>query len=532
MPIKNKKRSDSSSVAGSAGVVGIAVMLSRVLGLIREMVFAGLFGAGTATDAFVVAFRIPNLLRDLFGEGALSAAFVRIFTEYDQTKSQTQTWQLASIALVFFACFLSIFTLLAIFFSDNIVHFYAEEFSLVEGKLELTVLLSRIMMPFMILISLAAIIMGILNTKGKFFIPALASSFFNLGSIIGGTGLALVFPHFDFPPIAGMAIGTLIGGFLQLAIQLPPLMRTGFRFKLSFRFNHPGLLRVLKLMIPAIIGLSATQINIFINTSFATSCIEGSVSWLQYSFRLVQLPVGVFGVAVGIAAMPLLSRFAAKKDVKGLKDTFSSSLTLVLCLTLPATAGLFFLAEPIIHLLFERGAFDTTATAATAKALALYSIGLFAYSSNKVIVPAFYALEKTMYPVMASFFSILTNIIFINFTIEYLQHLSIALSMSVTMIINFILLNIIFYYKIGGFNLKYLFQSTIKIGMATVVMSCFLILANSFCRDLLLGSLLQCLLSLFSIIVLAASIYGITAYILRIQEWNQALKMLKRKISK
>lgn len=527
-----KSTSDNTAIAKSAGTVGAAVMLSRLLGLVREQVFASLFGAGTANDAFVVAFRIPNLLRDLFGEGALSAAFVKVFTDYDQKGNQKQTWQLASTVLVFFGCLLSIITLFAIFFSDNLVVLFVSDFSSVPGKIELTVLLTRVMMPFLVFISLSAVVMGILNTKGRFFIPALASSFFNLGSIVGGVSLALILPRWDIPAIVGMAVGTLIGGVLQLGMQIPTLFKSGFRFYTSINFLDPGLLRILTLMIPAVIGLSATQINIFINTSFASSCTEGSVSWLQYAFRLVQLPIGIFGVAIGIAAMPMLSRQTANSDMEGLKDTFVSSLTMVFCMTIPAAAGLYILSEPIIRLIFERGAFLPADTIATAQALSLYSIGLFAYSSNKVLVPVFYAIEKTRFPVIASFLSILTNIVFIYFTIASFQHLAIAFSMSVTMIINFIFLMIILYREINGYSLRYLSVAFIKIIAATLVMALFLFYAKSSASAYLGGNLIHNFTALFIIIAAAVILYAAVIHLLRLDEFTHVVNKLARKFIK
>ena len=269
---------DSGKIARSAGTVGIAVMSSRILGLVREQVFAGMFGAGTAYDAFVVAFRIPNLLRDLFAEGALSAAFVTVFSDYDTNRTEHQTWQLASNVLVFFTIALSIITILGIVMAGPIVSLFAPNFAEIPGKVYLTTKLTMIMMPFLVFISLAAVIMGILNTKGRFFVPAMASTFFNLGSIIGGVGLAYLLPRFGQPPIVGMAIGTLVGGILQLGMQLPALFKTGFTFRFHLNLADPGLKRILRLMIPATIGLSATQINLFINTNFASSCAEGSGS--------------------------------------------------------------------------------------------------------------------------------------------------------------------------------------------------------------------------------------------------------------
>jgi len=523
---------DKTTIAKSAGTVGFAVMLSRILGLVREQVFAGLFGAGTANDAFVVAFRIPNLLRDLFGEGALSAAFVTVFSDYDQNKSREQTWQLASVVLVFFASALSVITLVAVLFSDAIVALLAPEFSQIAGKEELTVLLTRIMMPFLLLVSLSAVVMGVLNTKNKFFIPALASSFFNLGSIIGGVSLALLLPHWGIAPIIGMAIGTLIGGLLQLAIQLPALFRCGFTFLPRFNFNDPGLIRILKLMIPAVVGLSATQINIFINTQFATSCAEGSVSWLQYAFRLVQLPIGIFGVAIGVAAMPLLARHSANKDIDGMKETFVSSLTMVFCLTIPASAGLYLLAEPIIKLIFERGAFTAADTVATAQAVSLYAVGLFAYSANKVLVPVFYALGKTRYPVIGSFITVCINIIIISLTIDLFQHRAIAFSVSITMIINFFFLTTVLYRQLNGFSVWSLWWAFMKILVATALMIAFLFAARSLTGGYMEGpSLIAGITSLFGIITVAAIMYGATLYLLKVEEFTYIIKKIRSKIS-
>ncbi|MCI5223673.1 MAG: murein biosynthesis integral membrane protein MurJ, partial [Candidatus Electrothrix sp. AR4] len=429
MAKKTEKASSSTGrIARSAGAVSGAVMCSRVLGLVREQVFAGLFGAGYAYDAFVVAFRVPNLLRDLFGEGALSAAFVTVFSDYDTNKGREATWRLASTVLVFVAVLLSIITLAGIFFAEPIVNLLAPDFSALVGKTELTSLLTRIMFPFLLFVALSAVVMGMLNTRGKFFVPAISSSFFNLGSILGGTALALILPKFGLPGIVGMAWGTLIGGLLQLLIQLPALRKIGFRFKPRFNLRDPGLQRILWLMLPATIGLSATQINIFVNTNFASGCMEGSVSWLNYAFRMVQLPIGVFGVAFSVAAMPVLARHAAERNLHALRKTFSSSLVMVLSLTIPATIGLILLSEPIIRLIFEHGAFTAVDTLHTAQALNCYAYGLFAYSAVKIMVPVFYALEDTKYPVIASFIAVVANIIFINLTIDIFTFRSIALS--------------------------------------------------------------------------------------------------------
>lgn len=522
----------SAGLAKSAATVSLAVMCSRLLGLIREQVFAGLFGAGYAYDAFVVAFRIPNLLRDLFGEGALSAAFVSVFSDYDANRSRQETWLLASNVLCFFLVVISIITLLGMLFADQIVSILAPRFSDISGKAELTAAMTIIMMPFLLFISLAAVVMGILNTKNRFFVPSLASGFFNLGSIIGGTSLAFILPRFGYPAIIGMAFGTLIGGVLQLGVQLPVLKQVGFTFSPVLKISDPGLRRVLKLMVPATIGLSATQINIFINTNFASSCAEGSVSWLNYAFRLVQLPIGLFGVAISIAALPLLARQASTKNFEQMRETFVSSLTMVFCLTIPATVGLIVLAEPIITVIFEHGAFTAADTKATAIALSLYGIGLFAYSANKVIVPVYYAINATRYPVIASFLAIGFNVLIIINTIDHFQHRAIALSTSVVMIVNFLFLVSVLYYKINGFSIRQLSSGLARIfcaaaAMTVVLMSLYHLVADQFQR-----SIVHQITVLFVLIATSAVVYLIVLHLLGLKEIKDITERIRQRLKR
>lgn len=505
-------------------------MCSRVLGLVREQVFAGMFGAGFTYDAFVVAFRIPNLLRDLFGEGALSAAFVTVFSAYETKRSQEDTQRLAANVLTFLLVLLSLLTLSGIFFADEIVSILAPDFALVPGKTALTVLLTSIMLPFLVFISLSAVVMGILNTKGRFFVPALASSFFNLGSLIGGVSLAFILPHYGQPAIVGMAIGTLIGGLAQLGSQLPTLWKTGFRYRPVFNLKDPGLIQILKLMIPATIGLSAIQINIFINTNFAASCAEGSVSWLYYAYRLVHLPIGVFGVALSIAMLPVLAKQAAQKDIPAMKETMVSSLTMVFALSLPATAGLIILSQPIIRLIFEHGAFTPADTIATAQTLSLYAVGLFAYSANKIVGPAFYALDKTQYPVIASFLAIISNILIITLTIDRFQHLAIALSTSCSMLISFLFLVVVLYKKLHGFNVSYLIRGLAKIAAATLALITMLLLTRPLLAGWLLGNTLQQAMALLALVVTAVALYGAVLHLLQLSEMNIISDKIKSRL--
>ncbi|MGC1401471.1 MAG: murein biosynthesis integral membrane protein MurJ [Thermodesulfobacteriota bacterium] len=520
-------------VARSAGSVGIAVFSSRILGLVREQVMAVLFGAGFYMDAFVVAFRIPNLLRDLFAEGALSAAFVTVFTDYDHQKGPEQTWRLANNVLLALTILLSLITILGMIFSEQIIRIMAADFDRVQGKVALTQLLTNIMFPFLILISTAAVVMGILNTKGRFFVPAMASTFFNLGSIVGGVLCAWWAPSFGQPPIVGMAVGTLIGGFLQLAVQVPSLKGCGFKWRPHLNLRDEGLRRIMVLMIPAVIGLSATQINIFINTNFAARCAQGSVSWLNYAFRLMQFPIGIFGVAISIATLPVISRQASSGDLGSLKSTYVSSLTMAFLLTVPASFGLAFLAKPIIRLIFEHGRFNSIDTLHTAEALAYYSIGLFAYASIKITVPVFYALRDTKFPVMASFLAVIGNIIFISLTIGRFQHRAIAFSTSITMILNFVFLSAVLFRKVGGYDLRYLFRSLIKIVLAAFIMGVAAFYLYRFLGFLLdQQRLVNEIVSLTLVMGLAVLIYFILIRRLGILELNEVTEGLKRRFSK
>jgi putative peptidoglycan lipid II flippase len=518
----------ATHLARSAGSVSIAVFFSRILGLVREQVLAGLFGAGTAMDAFVVAFRIPNLLRDLFAEGALSSAFVTVFTEYDQKRSREETWRLVNNVLALLTVVVSLTVILGMIFSNELVRLLAPDFSKVAGKVELTQQLTIIMFPFLLLVSLSSVLMGILNTRGYFFIPSLASSCFNMTSIIVGVGLALLFPLWGHPAIVGMAIGTLLGGLSQMGIQVPVILRQGFRLKPVMDLADPGLKRIGRLIVPAIIGLSATQINIFINTNFASRCAEGSVAWLNYAFRLVQFPIGLFGVAISIATLPVVARLATKRDYKVLGDTLVSSLTLAFALTIPAAVGLWVLAEPIVGLIFEHGRFSQSDTFMTAQALRFYSIGLLAYAAVKIVVPVFYALDDTRWPVIGSFVAVALNICIILATLDKLQHRAIALSTSVTMILNFMLLAIVLYRKIDGYPAGRLFMSLAKILIASGIMG----LLVWWSQVRIAGSpgiwlsTLQVLVS----VSLGVVSYGVLAYVLKLTEFNEIINKVIRRL--
>lgn len=509
---------DTAKIAKSAGLVSVAIMCSRVLGLVREQAFAYFFGAGYAYDSFVVAFRIPNLLRDLFGEGALSAAFVSVFSDYNENRGEVETWKLANNVLAFFGILLSFITLIGIFFAEDIVLLLVQGvFEQDEAKVALTANLAAIMFPFLTLISLSAVVMGALNTKGKFFVPAMASAFFNLGSIVGGLGCAYILHRMGYPAITGMAVGTLIGGGLQLCCQLPLLRRVGFRWRPYLDLSDPGLRRIIVLLGPAIIGVSATQFNVFVNTNFASGCQEGAVSWLNYSFRLVQLPVGVFGVALSTASLPLLAKFVSRGEFVRVRDSLASSLTMGFCLAIPSAVGLWILAEPIISLIFEHGRFTATDTLNTATVLRYYSLGLFAYAAVKILAPVFYALEDSRIPVIGSFLAVGVNYLFVSHFVDQYGYHTIAMSLAVSMTCNFLFLFMVLSSKLSGFSYGYIGRGLVKIMMAALAMGGWLLSVYG-----LFGSydtvFIYRLAAVVFYVISGAGVYGGILYLLGLQE--------------
>ena len=440
-------------VARGAGVVGGATMVSRVLGLVREQVMATLFGAGLATDAFNVAFRIPNLLRDLFAEGAMSSAFVPTFTAERAGHGDAAALDFARRLMVALVSLLAALCAVGWIAAPALVRLFAPGFDAVPGKLELTVTLTRIMLPFLPAVALAAAAMGVLNAYGRFAVPALAPAFLNLGMVVGGLALLPVCRAFGVPAITAMAWGVVIGGFLQFAVQLPALHGVGFRFtgppaapaapapERRPRGLHPGIRRVATMMVPATIGLAATQINLLVTTIIASVLDQGSVSWLWYAFRLMQLPIGVFGVALATVSLPALSRAAVAGDREALKSTLSAALRLLALLTIPAGAWLAALASPVVALLYEHGRFGPHDTTQTAGALAAYAVGLPAFAAVGVLTRAFYALGETRIPVIASFVAVALNLalnlLFVGpLAFLGLGHLGLALATSLTSIAN------------------------------------------------------------------------------------------------
>src|SRR5579859_7022101 len=450
----------------AAGIIGLAVMCSRVLGLAREQVCAALFGGGGAMDAFTAAFRIPNLLRDLFAEGALSTAFVTTFSKTIAREGDAAAWRLANKVATLTVLVLGALCALGMVFSSQLVAVLAPGFD--APKAALTALLTRIMFPFILLVSLAALVMGMLNAKSVFGRPAMASSFFNLGSIAGGVALGYAIdPGFGPRALIGLAIGTLIGGGLQLTVQLPPLGELGYRYRPDLGWRDPGVMAILALMGPAVIAASTTQINVLINSMFASTLGDGAIFWLAIAFRLMQLPLGLFGVALGTVTLPLLSRLVVAGHMTGFRDELARAMRLMFLLTIPSTIGLMMLAEPIISVLYQHGRFDAHQAAQAGGALRFYAIGLAGYAALKVLVNAFYALDRRKTPMIVSFLAVGLNLIFnwlFTFRLHW-GHLGLAFSTGCVATTNFAVLYGLMYRQLGGLETR---RMAVLLGKAAI----------------------------------------------------------------
>ncbi|OPY78335.1 MAG: putative peptidoglycan biosynthesis protein MurJ [Syntrophus sp. PtaU1.Bin005] len=460
-------RGENENVARAAGIVGMATMLSRIFGFIRDMVVAAFFGAGIATDAFFVAFRIPNLLRRLLGEGSLTVAFIPVFTEYLKTKSRESALELASIALTFLSIVLVLVSMAGVLLSPLVVSLMAPGFLKNPEQFDLAVFLTRIMFPYIFFISLVALCMGILNSLRHFAAPALAPVVLNISMIL--TTLLL---HRSFEqPITALAVGVMLGGALQLAMQWPVMIRMGAILKPNFHFRHPGMKRIGRLLIPTLVGSGIYQINIFIGTILASILPKGSVSFLYYADRVVELPLGVFAIAVGTASLPSLSAQVAKGLFEDFKKTISFSLRLILFITIPATIALIALREPIVSVLFQRGAFDAYSTRMTAQALLFYTVGLWAFSVIRVIDSAFFSLQDRKSPLKAAAVSLIVNVGLSVLLMFPLKHGGLALATSAASAVNVLMLSYILWKKIGTFLDTQFYSSVAKACVASVVMA-------------------------------------------------------------
>jgi len=525
----------------ATGVVGIAVLCSRVLGLLREVIFAALFGASRNMDAFLTAFRAPNMLRDLFAEGALSTAFVTTFSRRIATDGDDSAWRLASKVATLTVIFMSALTVVGIIGAPVLIQILAPGFP--AEKAALTIQLTRIMFPFILLVSLAALVMGMLNARNVFGPPAMASSFFNLGSIIGGVVLCYWLepqadwrhPHFGERGLMGLAISTLIGGLLQLLVQLPSLGRVGFRFRPDFNWRDQGVRTILALMVPATIAASAVQVNVLVNSVFASKLGDGPITWLNIAFRLMQLPLGIFGVAIATVTLPLVSRSAALGNKADFRGALAHALRLVMLLTIPSAIGLVILAEPIIALIYQHGRFTAEATVHTAEALRFYAIGLVGYSAVKVLAPAFYALDKRNLPMMVSLVSIAVNFGLNWFFTFHLQlgHRGLALSTSLVAMINFLVLYALMRRYAGRLETGAMLKTVIKLLFAGVLLAAVCLVTQHYLSlsEVSATTWRNAVALLVTIAIGGATFFG-TAYLLHVAELRDVVTLVRGRFSR
>ena len=505
-------------------------MTSRVFGLVRDQVLASMFGAGDAMDAFNVAFRIPNLVRDLFAEGAMSAAFVPVFMRQLASGDRDSAWRLGNNVINALLVVTGVLVVLGIVFARPLVGAFAADYASVPGKLDLTVSLTRVMLPFLTLVAIAAAFMGMLNSLHRFFIPALAPAMFNIATILCAFLLVPLMPRFGWPPIMAIAIGALAGGAAQLALQWPLLRREGFSYAPFLNWKQDGLRRVLMLMGPGTIGLAATQVNVFVNTVLATSEGTGAVSWLNYAFRLMYLPTGLFGVSIATATIPAVSRHAARDDTAAVRSTLAEGLSLMLVMNVPATVGLIVLSHPIVRVIFERRAFLPSDTAATAAALQFYAVGLLGYSIVRIASPTFYALGDSRTPVQISIASVAVNAILNVALARVLGYRGLALGTSIAALFNAAGLLWLLHARLHGLDDRRVLSSFARIAIASFVMGIAAFGINGALAGWFPGDTFpQQAVRLLVTIVSALLVLVVSAHVLRIREFREALALVAKR---
>jgi putative peptidoglycan lipid II flippase len=520
--------SEKKNIARAAGILGSATMLSRIMGMVRDMVVSRLFGAGLATDAFFAAFQIPNMLRRFFAEGALTSAFVPTFSATLNQRGEADARELANICFTLLTIVMAAITLAGIIFSPWIVGLMFPGFKTVPGKFELTVLLNRLMFPYIFFISLVALCMGILNTLRHFFTPAISTVFLNVSMILG----ALLLRGFFNAPIIALAMGVLIGGCIQLIMQLPVLWKKGFPFRLNFDFSSPEVRHITLLMLPATFGVGVYYLNITVSAILASLLPQGSVSYLYYAQRLFEFPQGIFTVSVAQAVLPSMSRQAAEGDMDGMKESLAFGLRLTLFITIPAMAGLLVCSTPIFSLLFMGGAFDYAKAVNSAQALFYYSLGLSFVAMTRVLAPAFYALKDTKTPVWTAFVAFLLNVFFSLLLMKPLLHGGLALATTLSALANMLLLLWFLRRKIGPFGGRKVVSCGVKALAASIPMTVVVYYACHWVDWSQSGHKFTKLSVLGGAIGSGVLVYAVVARLLRSDEALEMISIIRKKLGR
>ena len=461
---KFKVSGSEGQVVQALGSIGGATLLSRLLGFVRDMVVARAFGAGPVTDAFFVAFRIPNILRRLLAEGALSTAMIPVFTEYAANGPRAELRRMLRAVLGLALVALTVTTALGIVAAPWILRVIAPGFMADPGKAALAVLLTQVMFPYLPLVGLAAMATGILNSQGRFFAGAIGPAVLNVGMIAAVVLLARQLE----PPILSLALGVIVGGIGQLLVQVPGLRGCGLLVTPSTELGHPAIARVTRLLLPSIFGLAAVQVMVFVNTLLASFLAEGSISYLYYADRVMEFPLGVFGIALASASLPVMARQATTGDRAALAGTLNFALRLGVYVSVPATIGLVALRTPIVRVLFERGRFGPAETTATADALAGYAIGLAGFAGSRIAAQAFYALGDARTAVRWGIVAVVANVVAAVGLMVPLGHAGLAGASSIGAYVNLLALLIVARRRLGRLGLRALASTSLRAVLASL----------------------------------------------------------------
>lgn len=521
--LSQAREASGGKIAGRAGLVGILTLVSRFFGLARDAVIAYVLGTKAAADAFYVAFRIPNLLRRMFAEGNLTLSFVPVFTEAHH-RSHREAKEVADVTFTLITLLLAVITLAGVFGAAFFVKVTAWGFTEDPAKFALTVKLTRITFPYIFLVTLGALMMGILNSRKHFTAPALSPVLLNIGIILGALALS---PFFETPAV-GIAWGVLLGGTLQLLIQVPVLIKYGFFPRFNFNIKIPAVRKILRLMLPTLWGSAVYQFNLLAITFMASFLPTGSISFLWYADRVIEFPLGVFAISLATVVLPTLSDHAARKDQGEMKRTLRKSLSLVWLLNIPAAVGLAVLAEPILALLFYRGDFGVESTQLTAQAVIFFAIGLPFVSATRITASAFYAVQEAKKPVIAANLSVLVTVVSGALLLFPMKHRGLALAVSLGSITNFIFIMSFYRKKMGSLGGLELFKNVIKIFLAAGVMAGVLWLILQY-WNLSFAPFLPRLGFVLAMIGAGAVIYGLLVRLFRVEGTQTLLRLIKRK---
>lgn len=519
---------DKKHILKSASIITLVTIVSRVLGYVREQRIALLLGTTAAADAYQLAYRIPNLFRRLVAEGSMTATFIPVFTTYMREKSREEVWDFANRLFWTLGLLVALITVLGMVFSPTVVHLFAGK-NIAETQ---AAELNRIVFPYLFFIALAALAMGILNCFHIFGLPAATPVVLNLATIL--FTFAAVRSHFKDSATA-IVVGVLVGGVLQFLMQVPSLVEKGMRFNFGISFSHPGIRNVARLMVPRLFGIGIGQINLFIDTRFATASLMpiGSLAALNVADRVMELVLGGYAIAVATAILPMMSHQAAAKDFESLKKTLAFSVRIVAFITIPAALGLMVLREPLIRVLFQHGQFVAESTRLTARALLYYAIGLPSLATVKLIVPAFYSTGDTKTPVIVASMSlvinIILNILFLEFFFKRVQNGGPALATALATFFDFFALFIIFRLRYGSMGTMDIVRSFAKVSVCAGIMGVACWFGNYYTAFTVHSRFLVQLVVFSGLIIGATVLYLALAWIFRCHEIEEVYGIAVRR---